>query len=217
MTTETTAEAWQRRTTVRGTVDFTMMYVAHDAFRRDLARLDSAGRAGRITSEDARATWAIFNRQLHLHHATEDTALWPRVRSAGLTDADEAVLEAMETEHEQLDPLLERIEISFTTAAPDQAALRDLSALLGHHMAHEEMEALPMVDRVVGQPGWDAFGREIRAAQGGIRAGATYLPWVLDEAPEPARRTVLGVLPPPARALYRLSWEPRYRRSPHLA
>ena len=50
----------------------------------------------------------------------------------------------------------------------------------------------------------------------GIHAGAQYLPWVLDGAPEQARTAVLSILPPPAPALCRRVWEPKCRRSVHL-
>jgi hypothetical protein len=110
--TETAAEAWRRRATQGGRVDFTMMYVAHDAFNRDLARLVRAAEDGRTTSAAAKATWGMFDRQLHTHHNTEDTSLWPRVRKAA-TDADEiAILDAMEHEHQLMDPLIERVDAS---------------------------------------------------------------------------------------------------------
>jgi iron-sulfur cluster repair protein YtfE (RIC family) len=216
VTVETTAEAWRRRTAQSGRVDFTMMYVAHDAFRRDLARLVDAAKAGTAGSPEAKATWAMFSRQLHTHHEAEDASLWPRVRATRLSNADEALLDAMEDEHDRLDPLLERLDASFAGDEPDLLALDELALLLETHMRHEETEALPLVERAIGQAGWDGFGRAIRTAQGGLKAGAAYLPWVLDGAPDPARARVLKVLPPPARALYRLSWEPKYKRSPHL-
>ena len=40
--TESRADAWTRRQSLTGSVDFTMMYVAHDAFNRDLERLIGA-------------------------------------------------------------------------------------------------------------------------------------------------------------------------------
>ena len=81
---------------------------------------------------------------------------------------------------------------------------------LAAHMRHEEQAALPLVERR------SAIGKQVRRAQGEIRAGARYLPWVLDGAPEQARTAVLSILPPPARALCRRVWEPKYRRSVHL-
>ncbi|HEY3087894.1 MAG TPA: hemerythrin domain-containing protein [Jatrophihabitantaceae bacterium] len=216
--TETAAEAWRRRATQGGRVDFTMMYVAHDAFNRDLARLVRAAADGRTSSAAAKATWDMFDRQLHTHHSTEDTSLWPRVRKAA-TDADEiAILDAMEHEHQLLDPLIERVDASLRHGNDVSLVgeLGELASTLAAHMRHEEDAALPLVERRIGKPGWDDFGKDIRRAQGGVRAGAQYLPWVLDNVAEPARNTVLSVLPPPARLLYRKIWEPNYRRSVHL-
>ena len=36
---ETRTEAWKRRAALAGEVDFTMMYIAHDAFNRDFTQL----------------------------------------------------------------------------------------------------------------------------------------------------------------------------------
>ena len=216
--TETTAEAWRRRTTRPRAVDFTMMYVAHDAFNRDLGRLLRAARAGQAHSPEAQATWAMSSRQLHTHHTAEDTSLWPRVRAVDLDAEDLAVLDAMEEEHGRLDPLLERIDAAIGRADPSALVgdLGDLSTLLAGHMRHEEEAALPVVERRIGAAGWAAFGQDVRAAQGGLKAGRQYLTWVLDGVAEPARSAVLGVLPPPVRLLLRRVWEPAYRRSVHL-
>jgi hypothetical protein len=217
--TESIAETWRRRTLQRGRVDFTMMYVAHDAFNRDLARLLRAAGEGHAHTPEARATWANFSHQLHTHHDTEDTSLWPRLRSAVTGDDEMATLDAMEAEHETLDPLIERIDKSLHLGH-DTAVVSELTQLavgLAAHMRHEEDAALPLVERRLGAAGWARFGQDIRKANGGIRAGAQYLPWVLDGAPEPARRSALGVLPPPVRVLYRRVWEPKYRASTHLS
>jgi hypothetical protein len=53
----------------------------------------------------------------------------------------------------------------------------------------------------------------VRKAAGGIRGGAEYLPWVLDDASAEMTAKVLGLLPPPARLLYRRVWQPRYARA----
>jgi hypothetical protein len=94
--TETPTQAWSRRTAQAGEVDFTMMYVAHDAFNRDLARLLAAARAGEGFSPAALATWQLFSRQLHTHHTAEDTALWPRLRDAVEVEDEQALLDEME-------------------------------------------------------------------------------------------------------------------------
>jgi len=216
--TEARADAWRRRASLTGDVDFTMMYVAHDAFNRDLQRLVDASGSGSGLSPAAIATWQLFSKQLHTHHGAEDAALWPRLRAA-VTDPDEIqVLDDMEAEHGALDPRLERIDVAI--AAGDATTLgTELDLLAGGvsaHMIHEEEAALPLLERRTGTEGWESFTREVRAQQGGLKGAAEYLPWVLDGADPETKAKVLGLLPPPARLLYRRSWEKKYRRAGRL-
>ncbi|MBF6228660.1 hypothetical protein IU470_26580 [Nocardia abscessus] len=55
-------------------IDFTIMYATHDAFRRDLTRLATAAAAGHADAPGIHAGWANFTRQLHVHHTVEDAA-----------------------------------------------------------------------------------------------------------------------------------------------
>src|ERR1700690_89828 len=101
-----------------GDADLTIMLAAHAAFRRDLAQLARAAAfadlpdPGRRTS--VRAGWELFKRQLHLHHTAEDDIAWPALR-ARLPNRDPAqsVLEAMEAEPQQIDPLLAAVDDAF--------------------------------------------------------------------------------------------------------
>jgi iron-sulfur cluster repair protein YtfE (RIC family) len=215
---ETPTQAWSRRATHAGQVDFTMMYVAHDAFNRDLARLLAAARAGDGFAPGALGTWELFSRQLHTHHTAEDTALWPRLSAAVEAAEERLLLEEMAAEHAEIDPQLERIEAALTDRLADQLVigLEGLAAGLAAHMRHEEDAALPLVERRIGAAGWKAFGDEIREQNGGIKGGAVYLPWVLDGATDDVKTRVLKVLPPPARLLYR-GWERKYRKAGRLA
>jgi hypothetical protein len=54
--------------------DVTMMFLAHNAFRRDLARMQAAAaRADDPATRTAlRAGWATFSRYLTIHHLAED-------------------------------------------------------------------------------------------------------------------------------------------------
>jgi Hemerythrin HHE cation binding domain len=215
--TETPAEASRRRARLRGSVDFTMMYVAHDAFNRDVTRLVEAAAGGRGFEPPAVATWQMFSRQLHTHHTAEDTALWPKLHE--VVDDEAAVLAAMEAEHATIDPRLERVDAAIDDRNRPVllAQLRALATELSEHMRHEEEAALPLLERRLGAAGWEAFTAEIRQRVGGIKGGAQYLPWVLDAAAPAARRSVLKALPPPARLLLRTVWEPRYQKAPRLA
>src|SRR4051794_19356391 len=90
------------------TIDFTMMYVTHDAFRRDLARLVGAADDGQVNRAGVRAGWENFKKQLHLHHTVEDEHLWPVLRAAVASDPDQLeLLDQMEREHAAIDPLLD--------------------------------------------------------------------------------------------------------------
>lgn len=209
-----TADTSHQRTPLNGEVDFTMMYIAHDAFARDLHGMATASEHGQAFTPETLASWAMFTHQLHVHHTAEDTSLWPRLRATAVQPDEVAVLDAMGMEHAQIDPRLEHVEDAL--AAKDAAWLAEgidaLTTLLIAHMRHEEEAALPLVESHLGREGWAAFGQEIRTAQGGIRGGAKYLPWVLDGASGPTKTKVLRQLPVPARLLYRWLWAPRYRR-----
>lgn len=216
---ETRTEAWKRRAALAGQVDFTMMYIAHDAFSRDIARLITAAEAGQGLSSAAVATWRGFSKQLHTHHRAEDKALWPRLAAAVTEPSERRILEEMEAEHATIDPRVEQIDAAIANS--NRAALASELTTLGKgltaHMIHEETDALPLLDRRLGQAGWDAFTKEIRSQQGGIKGAAEYLPWVLEGATSQLEGTVLQMLPPPARLLYRRMWEPRYRTAERLA
>jgi hypothetical protein len=205
---------WGERQVLNGSVDFSMMYAAHDAFSRDLRRLAVAYSTGSAGTPATRALWATFEEQLHLHHRMEDEALWPPLRAAVGDGPGAEVLDAMAAEHAEIDPCLEAIDDALQghDLATLGARVRAATSLLGNHMRHEENAALPLVETHLGPAGWAAFGRHIRKAQG-LRGAATYLPWLLDDMPTPTAQRVLSLLPPPARVLYRRVWLPRYRRS----
>ncbi len=206
------------RTPLTGQVDFTMMYAGHDAFARDVARLTDACRRGDALKPSVRSGWQVFERQLHVHHRSEDAALWPALRAAVKHAGEVAVLDDMEAEHALIDPSLAAIDQAF--ADRDPAALsrsaHELAAGLTAHMGHEETDALPLVETYLGTKGWAAFIGHIRSEQG-ISGAAEFMPWLLDGAGSATRNQVFSVLPPPVRVVYRAVWAPRWRRARHWA
>ena len=201
------------RRTIGGEVDFTMMYAAHDAFSRHLDRIAEALERDGAVSRPRRERWTLFAKQLHIHHTAEDEALWPMLRAAIASPDELAVLDAMEAEHAQLDPQLERIDALDRRGARVRRGgqrPRARSACSRGHMRHEENAALPLIDAYLGRAGWAEFGRHIRSTQG-ISGAAVYLPWLLDGAPADLAKRILAVLPPPVRVLYRVAWRRRYR------
>lgn len=209
------------------TIDFTVMYAAHDAFRRDLDRLATAVAAGKADAPLVRAGWENFTRQLHLHHTVEDATLWPRVaRAAAGSRADLDLLRAMEDEHARIDPLLAAVDAALPGGAREPVPARraggapvdglaerveELRAVLGEHLTHEEGSALPLMRSVLTQDDWRAFTGEMRRRQG-VKGAAVFVPWIVDGAAPVDRSRFLASMPPPVRALNRLTWEPRYRK-----
>lgn len=210
-----TTDDTRRRRPLRGTVDFTFMYAAHDAFHRDLRYLAAAVEAGQTTDPAVRTGWATFKSQLHVHHTAEDEFLWPPLRQKVTRPEDVAVLDAMQAEHARIDPLLSQVDASL--AATGHAGLAEnagtLAETLATHMQHEEDQALPLVEAHLGPGGWAAFRKAVGKSQG-LRGGAELFPWMLDGAPADTSKRVLGMLPPPARLLYRAVWCPGYARTP---
>lgn len=198
-----------------GKVDFTFMYAAHDAFSRDLRRLAAAVEEGRTADPAVRAGWATFRNQLHVHHTAEDRWLWPALRDKVTQPGEVSVLDAMEAEHRRIDPLLSRVDASLT--ATGLAGLADnasaLASVLAAHMEHEEDHALPLVEARLGPAGWAAFGKAAGKSEG-LKGAAELFPWMLDGATADTSKRLLGMLPPPARLLYRTLWRPGYARTP---
>lgn len=208
-----THDAVYHRTRLTGQVDFTMMYIAHDAFARDLRRIASACSRGEYDSPAVASTWSLFKDQLHVHHRAEDVALWPQLRKASRSPGVVDVLDAMEAEHAQIDPALDQVDRAMAVGDSSVgAAVSALATGLAAHMRHEETAALPLIETHLGRPGWMAFARHVRDEQG-LRQAPRLLPWLLDGASAADQDAVLAMLPRPARVLYRWRWAPRYRRS----
>jgi hypothetical protein len=195
-------------------IDFTMMYVTHNALRRDMSRFATAIAAGGAGSPGVRAGWQNFKTQLHVHHTVEDDDLWPRLyRAVGDWPEDIAMLKAMEAEHAVLDPMLEQVDAALGDG--DQTSLSThidgLIGALDTHLQHEESSALPLVQAVLTPADWRAFGAAMRRRQR-LSGAAVYVPWIVDGATPADRNRFFSVLPTSVQMINRLFWEPRYRR-----
>ena len=211
-----------------GPVDMHMMYVMHHAFRRDLAAFAAAAE---VTPSDDRATWQalarrweMFSTALHHHHAGEDAGLWPRL----LEVADEqgrATLEAMEAEHEEIDPMLEACAAGFARLADhdDEDARRALAVRLvaareslARHLAHEEGDAIALVQQHLTDEEWLALEEEHFRASLSLRRTVALVAWVAHELPADARSYVLGKAGLPFRVLWLLG-RPSFERQERAA
>jgi hemerythrin-like domain-containing protein len=179
-----------------------MMYLIHDAIRRDLDRLEDglhqlasmhAGPARRAMISALDRTWADLDRYLHKHHAAEDAWLWPALRRACPLTGE--LLDELECEHAAGEPLTRACRSAMIRALTYYPTFEDatraadaMGALRGElraHLQHEESAALPYVVDHLGTAWWDVFEARQRKEAG--RSGLTrFLPWILDDA-DPVR------------------------------
>ena len=199
-----------------GPVDMHMMYVMHHAFRRDLTAFVAAAA---LTPSGDRATWQalaqrweLFSTALHHHHAGEDAGLWPRLLEVA-DDEGRATLEAMEAEHEEIDPMLESCAAGFARLAEhaDEDARRALAVRLvaareslARHLAHEEGDAIALVQQHLTDDEWLALEEEHFRAELSLGQMLALVSWVAHELPADARSHVFGKAGLPFRVLWLL-------------
>ena len=180
-----------------GPVDMFMMYLMHHAFRRDLAAFAAAVPHtpvdDLVTWQSLADRWTLFAETLHHHHSGEDAWLWPALLEvAGPDDRD--TLEAMEAEHDDIDPLLEAVGAGFDRmaagAAEDERAALAVRLVatrecLGRHLVHEETDAMRVLQEHFTQADWDALDEKFRE---GItfRTVVVLVPWALHGVPSAA-------------------------------
>ncbi|MEJ7704251.1 MAG: hemerythrin domain-containing protein [Geodermatophilaceae bacterium] len=171
--------------------DTIMMYVIHDALRRDLEHLTRAVESGDLADpqrrQAANAGWELFKYQLHHHHTGEDVALWPRVRPrlAGRPD-DLALLDEMEAEHVRIGPLITEIDAAVADQDTGVDRLPEATAAfrrqLTDHLGHEEREAVPVIESVMTRKDWKEFSPYSAEVGGGIKGAAEFFPYILTGA-----------------------------------
>jgi iron-sulfur cluster repair protein YtfE (RIC family) len=200
-----------------GDADLTIMLAAHDAFRRDLTRLARTAGAANLSDPARRqsvaAGWELFKRQLHLHHTGEDEIIWPamRPRLAG-RPAALSVLDALEAEHQLIDPLLAAVDAQFAGGDRLADVIDALTSALTGHLGHEERDGLPLIGEALTAAEWRGAGRKM-ASKNGMAASSEMFAWILDSTDRDHAATTLAQLPPPLRLLYRALWKPRFDKT----
>ncbi|WP_395695343.1 hemerythrin domain-containing protein [Nocardioides sp.] len=202
-----------------GPIDMQTMYLMHHGFRRDLDAFAAAVRA--TPADDRRAwraladRWELFAAVLHKHHTAEDEHIWPALTALGAPE-DVAVLEAMEAEHGEIDPLLDSCaaglrRLAERTDEDARAALvvRVCAAResLRRHLAHEETEAIAIVQRLVTVERWHELEAEIEKG-GSLTEVARIVPWIGQGVPREALDRVFASAP----ALLKVIWLVTHRR-----
>lgn len=207
-----------------GPIDMRMMYVMHHAFRRDL---DLFSAAVRNTPAAERATWALlaerwelFAEVLHEHHTVEDEGVWPALEQIGTPD-ELATLAAMEAEHGEIGPLLEACAAGFRRLADagEQDADEDARAALvvrvcaareslRRHLAHEETEAIAIIQRRLSAEDWSRIEQE-HVPKPTFGKVVRIVPWAAFGVPREALERVFSQ---PGGGGFRVIWRVTRRR-----
>lgn len=201
-----------------GPADLRMMYVMHHGFRRDLTHFYVAIR--RTPIDDGRtwrallARWDLLSTVLHDHHRKEDVVIWPLLRERAEADGDAAalvVLDAMDTEHDQIDPLLLAVRTglqAMTTGAGNResltVAINEAQACLNGHLAHEERDANVILQARITGPEWDHLERTQLRGGMSARELTQMLPWAFKNLPDPMASELLAEAPLALRAMLRM-------------
>ena len=204
-----------------GPVDMFMMYLMHFGFRRDLTAFAAAAAATPIADQDTWTAlakrWDLFAQILHHHHSGEDTGLWPLLMER-TDDAGREVLEAMEAEHGEIDPILQACEAGFAklAAGADEDTRNALvvrlcagKESLGRHLAHEETEAIAIIQQVMSDDDWQRLEAEhfkptmtLALLRSAIRWA---IPWLLQELPPAGRAKAFAAAAPPQHVVWWLT------------
>jgi hemerythrin-like domain-containing protein len=192
--------------------DVAFMRALHAALRRDLSRLREAagqleGAAG--APPTVLAGWDAFQAELGNHHAAEDDDLWPLLRRELSDPSELASVDAMVTEHQLLAPALAGVDAALRGGGELTASVERLGNVLLGHLAHEERDVLPLIEKHLTQAQWRTVLHQERSRRP-ARDRPEFLAWILDDASEQDAAAVLAEMPPPARLVYRRVLRPRY-------
>lgn len=197
--------------TAEGPHDQTGMYVMHHALRRDFAKFAAAVENTPISEHAVwralEARWLVLADVLHHHHSAEDADLWPllhqHAQRAG-TEEDLATLADMEAEHGRLDAALTAGREAFSAMSEHPCAdhrnaleirLSAAREALVEHLAHEETQALPMLQRTLTEKENQGFEKAV-AKRYPLRMVPFLLPWAMEDVPDEARDRLLETTPP---------------------
>jgi iron-sulfur cluster repair protein YtfE (RIC family) len=188
------------------------MVVVHDMFRREFGELPALVR-GVPAGDTARAGVVVdfvdeLANGLHHHHTGEDELMWPLLLERDR--ADSALVLRMEEQHGRIADLHDRVvaqAAEFRRAADPvtgealAATLARLHAALVEHLAEEEAEILPIVERVMSPSEWEALGERGRAGLSKDRL-LIQLGYLLHGTSPADRSMFLAKLPFPARVAW---------------
>ena len=207
--------------------DTTDMIVLHTAFRREFGLLPALvadvapGDRGRAHTVVEHLNMELT--ALHDHHEGEDLILWPALLQTPGPDPD--LVHTMQTQHDQLDALLDRARTARDAwcaglDAAERASLVDaltrIEPALSEHLDLEESRILPLVERYLTQEHWARLADESRRRlPSSPRRQLVLLGILLEDADHDQRQVIYSEMPRAARLVWRSAGRPLYRRYVH--
>ena len=190
------------------------MVIVHKMFRRELG--NGSAWVRRVGSGDVTQAQlvndhlgSIFD-TLHHHHEAEDLHLWPLLRERATDHA--ALLDRMEAQHAGIDPALEKARSlggAWARGADEHSrnayadSLDEMAVPLMAHLDQEEAEILPLAQKLLTEQEWSRLGTHAVEATP-KKLLITGFGGILEDATPQERDMMMGVLPVPARLLYRV-------------
>lgn len=202
--------------------DTAEMVFVHNCFRKQFGNLP-----GLIREVDAgdRARAGVLveflgelTSALHHHHEGEDELMWPRLLERAPVDS--ALILRMEEQHERIAELYREADRSAASFAADPTpatrealaqVLTGLNDAMGEHLHDEEVHILPLVERVITVPEWQALAERGRAGIPRDRQ-LVFLGFMLDANTPERGRAMLATSPAPARLAWTLLGRRAFRR-----
>jgi hemerythrin-like domain-containing protein len=192
--------------------DLVLFLAFHRALRRDFGRLAEALDRCPAGDERRRALidehTAMELRALHHHHSDEDANIWPLLRS--LVPEAVEVLDRLESDHQEMDAVIERLTGPSRPAREQADDLRTLHLLLNAHLDLEESGVVPLIRAHITREWWEEAGKSVSKSHGRDLPMVAAL--TIDAADEQQHAHIFATAPLLLRVLYRLSWRRAYER-----
>jgi hemerythrin-like domain-containing protein len=199
----------------------TMNTIVHAAFRRDLARFDTAlasfPAGSRQRADQLHRAWAFLVDELHHHHGYEEQYFWPALQQ---TDADLSVVADLDAEHDDMRRALEqatavmrgfRADPSAQQAAAARTAVAHLGQVLLAHLAHEESDLEPISAAYKESAPMKAALTKVKKAH--VKSMGNFVEWLQDGASANDKAALRRELPVPVIAVFGALAGRRYRRT----
>lgn len=206
--------------------DTTIMRIVHRALRRDLRRArlvltsDPAPRADQQRAIAAHLAWVM--RFLRAHHESEDRGVYALARERAQQRPELLeVLDRMADQHHLVERAITALESVAATigADPTDATCADLVgaidallAVLVPHLDQEEAEAMPLVAALLTHGEWHELEQRYNLDGKSFAQLGREGHWLIDDASNADRRTVLGLVPTLPRFLLVHGFARSYRR-----